>query len=140
MGMNLSIFTQVIGAPEDLSWCGSSHGLLTMDPVTLVAAQFAALFPSGVVPSGVVLGKVTATGKYAPYTSVATYGVGTDTPVYILGSTVDFSQGQLLLPSASWTDTSAAAMFHGQVIIAKLPTNNGYTAAVKTALPLISFV
>ncbi len=138
MALNLSIVTQTFGANEDMTWLGSAHGTTMMDPVTLLASAFVASFPTGVVPSGVVLGKVTATGKYVPY--LVGNGDGSQTPVGHLGGTVDFSQGSSNLASAAWTDVSAPLFFHGEVIVSKLPTNHGHTAAVTTALPLIKYV
>lgn len=138
MGMNLAIVTQSFGASEDQSWLGSAHGTNIADPVTLNAASFVAAFPTGVVPSGVLLGKITATGLYAPY--VDANADGTQVAAGILFSTVDFSQGLLNLPSASWTNTSAALFYHGEVIEAKLPANSGVDAAGKVDLNLIRFV
>lgn len=138
MGMNLAIVTQTFGATEDQSWLGSSHGTNLGDPITLNAASFASAFPTGVVPSGVVLGKITATGLYAPY--AAGNADGTQTPLGHLLTTHDFSQGIINLAAASWTNSSAPLFYHGEVIIAKLPAASGYVAAVATALPLIKYV
>jgi hypothetical protein len=138
MGMNLAIVTQTFGASEDQSWLGSAHGTNMADPVTLKASSFSTTWPGGVVPSGVVLGKITASGLYAPYASGNVDG--SQTPLGHLMVTVDFTGGLTNLPSASWTDQSAALLFHGEVIVAKLPANSGHTGAVTTALPLIKYV
>lgn len=138
MGMNLTIVSQSFGASEDQSWLGSAHGTNMADPITLKASSFSATWPGGVVPSGVVLGKITASGLYAPYASGNVDG--TQAPLGHLFTTVDFTQGTVNLPSASWTDTAAALYYHGSVIVSKLPANHGHTAAVTTALPLIKYV
>lgn len=49
-------------------WMGDLHGLDTTEGVTLDGSLFgAASFPDGLVQSGTILGKVTATGLYGPY-------------------------------------------------------------------------
>lgn len=39
---------------------------------------------NGVLPTGTVLGKVTASGKYVPYTAAATFGAGSNTALGVL--------------------------------------------------------
>lgn len=51
---------------DDQSWLGSAHGTNECDTITLDGAACLDAFPDGVIPSGVVLGKITATGKYGP--------------------------------------------------------------------------
>lgn len=138
MGMQLGIVTQTLGAVEDQSWLGSAHGTSEADPITLSAAAFAASFPTGFVPSGVVLGKVTATGLYVPY--LEGNADGSQTPVGHLFTSVDLTNGGLLPASANWANASAALLWHGEVIVAKLPANHGHTAAVTTALVRINYV
>lgn len=70
--MKLGITRETILPAEDHTWLGSAHGTQTADPITLDATLFdldpsTGDFPDGFIPSGVVLGKVTATDKYGPY-------------------------------------------------------------------------
>jgi hypothetical protein len=68
MGMRLGIVSETFSPAEDQSWLGSKHGVENATPITLDADKFLTTFPTGIVPSGVALGKITATGLYAPYT------------------------------------------------------------------------
>jgi hypothetical protein len=134
--MRLPITTEVFSASEDQSWLGSAHGTNECDPVTLNADLFLAAFPTGVVPSGVVVGKITATGLYAPYTDAATHGAGTDTAAGHLFTTVDLGG-----TTAAAVDRVAGALYwHGEVVESKLPTNHGLTAAAKADLTQIRYV
>lgn len=67
MPMRLAIASETWVSPEDQSWLGSAHGTNTGDSVTLDGDAFLSTWPSGVVPSGVVLAKRTSDGKYVPY-------------------------------------------------------------------------
>lgn len=51
---------------DDQSWLGSAHGTNECDTITLDGPACLDAFPDGVIPSGVVIGKITATGKYGP--------------------------------------------------------------------------
>lgn len=52
---------------DDQSWLGSAAGTNFCESIMLDGTLCLAAFPNGIIPSGTVLGKVTATGKYAPY-------------------------------------------------------------------------
>lgn len=54
---------------EDQSWLGSAHATDTGDTITidLSTFDFVTAFPNGFLPSGVALGKITATGEYGAY-------------------------------------------------------------------------
>jgi hypothetical protein len=54
---------------DDQSWLGSAHGTSSARTVTLQTSLFTANthYPNGYFPSGIPLGKVTATGLYGPY-------------------------------------------------------------------------
>lgn len=67
MGSNLPLVTETFSPGEDHSWLGKAIGTTECDTVTLDADSFLTTFPTGIVPSGVVLGKVTATGLYRQY-------------------------------------------------------------------------
>ena len=85
-------------------------------------------YPNGYLPSGLVLGKITATGKYGVYDSAATDG--RQNAAALLFSSVK-------VPAVLSTPVGAAAFVHGFVDPARLPIPAQVTAAVKTALNLI---
>ncbi|MGW1998145.1 hypothetical protein [Embleya sp. NPDC001921] len=66
--MDLSLRTETWGQ-DDQSWLGSQHGTEAARSITLDVSKFTANthYPSGYFPSGIPLGKVTATGLYGPY-------------------------------------------------------------------------
>lgn len=68
--MRLPITTEVFTPSEDQSWLGSAHGTNECDPITLDGDEFLTLFPTGIVPSGVVLYKHSG-GLYRPFGSVS---------------------------------------------------------------------
>ena len=114
-------------ATEDHSWLGSSHGTEATASITLDISKFtpATHYPNGYIPSGVVLGKVTATGKYGPYDDTANDGRAVAAGFLFA----------VVKPGASTATPIAAALLqHGVVVEAKLPTDNGIDAAAKTDL------
>jgi predicted thioesterase len=81
----------------------------------------------------VVVGKITATGLYVPYTDAGTHGVGSDVALGHLLTTVDLGG-----TTTATVDRVAAALYwHGEVVEAKLPANHGLTTAAKADLPQI---
>lgn len=125
--MRLAQQSTTYASPEDQSWLGSAHGTNMANPITLDGDTFLATFTTGIVPSGVALGKVTATGLYVPYTDAGTHGAGSDTMVGHLFTTLDLGG-----TTAATVDKVAGAIFmHGEIIEAKLPTGHGLTAAGK---------
>ena len=131
--MDLGIRTETFSPSEDQTWLGSAHGTNECDSLTLDDDVFLALaaFEDGIVPSGVVLGRVTASGLYVPYTDAATHGVGSDTARYHLFTTKAIRAGG---------QTSGAGFWHGEVLVANLPADNGLTAAGRADLPHIRYV
>lgn len=119
---------------EDQSWLGSSHGTETMDTITLDGSAFLTAFPDGIVPSGVVLGKITATGLYAPYSNAASDG--TEVAAGLLFQTMRLYG----TTGGTAVDTPASLFWHGEVVVAKLPTGNGLDTAGRADLPQIRFV
>lgn len=135
--MDLTLRTEAFQS-ENQSWLGSAHGTEEADSITLDGATLGAVFASGVVPSGVVLGKITATGLYGPYASGA--GDGRQTPVGHLLTTVELFIALRGDAAGVFHNVGGALFWHGEVIIANLPANSGYTGAVLTALPLVRYV
>jgi hypothetical protein len=104
-------------------WLGSDHGTNNADTITLDFSLFTAgtQFPNGYIPSGMSLGKVTATGVYGPYSDAAVDGRTT-------------LVGHLYQDVKVNTDNVAgkglgALLRHCHVILANLPANHGVDAA-----------
>jgi hypothetical protein len=70
MGMNLATRSEAFTPSEDQTWLGSAHGTSECNPITLDGDAFLSLFPTGIVPSGVVLYEH-ASGLYRPFAGVA---------------------------------------------------------------------
>lgn len=70
--MDISFHKDVF-AVEDHSWLGSRHGTDATRTITLDFSLFDANthYPNGYLPSGMVLGKVTLTGLYGPYSGTS---------------------------------------------------------------------
>lgn len=134
MGMNLGIRTETFTPPEDQRWLGSAHGTTECDSITLDGDAFLTTFPTGIVPSGVVLGKVTATGLYRQY--IDGNSDGTEVARGHLFTTTDLGG-----TTAGTVDKVAAALYwHGEVVEAKLPTGHGLNAAAKVDLAQVRYV
>jgi hypothetical protein len=113
---------------ENHSWLGSAHGTDAGRSITLDVSTFTAgtHYPNGYIPSGVVLGKITATGLYGPYNNGASDGR-------------EVAAGHLLTATevqaaATTIDVGAVLLEHGIVIEAKLPSGHGLDANGKTDL------
>jgi Bacteriophage lambda head decoration protein D len=116
--------------PEDNSWIASSHGLDTTETVTLDGAVGfvpATHFPTGVLPSGTAVAKVTASGKYGLYDDAA----GDGRTVF-----VGFTVGNVAISATK--SVGAAILIHGKVDESRLPF--AIAAAAKTDVPAIRFV
>jgi hypothetical protein len=100
-----------------------------MDSVVLDRStfDFDTAFPNGYLPSGVVLGKVTATGLYGLYADAGAGGL--DTAVGFLGADIEIDA---LL--AATVDELVPLYWHGEIDESKLPTGHGLTSAAKTDL------
>lgn len=114
---------------ENRSWLASNFGTDEPRSITLDISAFTAgtHYPNGFIPAGMILGKITATGIYGPYSDAAVDG--RQTAVGILFSSVK-------VPNTADTtiDAAGAMMEMGIVVEAKLPTNNGIDANGKTDL------
>lgn len=111
--MNLTTTTESF-QNEDQQWLGSSHGTDMGRSITLDTSAFTAgtHYPNGYFPSGLPLGRITATGLYAPYNNAL--ADGSETLAGFLLCTVD-------APSVNTIDVQGALLDHGRVIEAKLP-------------------
>lgn len=111
--MNLNPTSESFGQ-DDQSWLASAHGTSSARSITLDTSTFTAgtHYPAGHFPSGLPLGKITATGKYGPYSNAASDG--TEVLAGFLFTAVD-------APSVNTIDPQGAMLWHGAVIEAKLP-------------------
>lgn len=118
--MDLNVRT-VAYQTEDHSWLGSAHGTEATDSIVLDLNLFTAgtHYPKGFIPSGMPVGKVTATGKYGPYVGDATDGRGELAGHLFTSKTVN--------PGSRYI--GAALFTHGKVVVANLPANHGLDAA-----------
>jgi hypothetical protein len=121
---------------ENRSWLRGPDGTLPGDNPSIVldVSAFTAgtHYPSGFVPSGTVLGKITTSGLYAPYDPAATNG--SETAVEILFSSVTIGSGA--------TRVGGAGLHKGEVIPSKLPFQTGkgaLDADARTDLKLVNF-
>lgn len=130
--MDLTQKTETFQTPEDLSWLGKDLGFDDMDSITLDASAFSlTTFADGFIPSGVVLGKISASGKYGPYDGGASDG--TEVAAGFLGTTVAFT-------AQSGDNISGALLWIGEVVEANLPADNGVDSGAKADLTHIRFV
>ena len=68
--MNLSPVTETF-YQDNQTWLGSAHGTDSARSITLDTSAFTegTHYPNGYFPSGLPLGKITASGKYGPYSA-----------------------------------------------------------------------
>lgn len=121
--MDLSMRTETFGQ-EDQSWLGSAHGTDMARSITLDVSAFTANthYPQGFLLSGLPLGKITATGKYAPYVDANSDGTQTLAGFLLTAVRVNTLDNTI--------DVQGALYIHGVVVESKLPVTvdaNGHT-------------
>lgn len=123
--MDISVRDEVFGS-ENRAWLGSQHGTESNRSITLDVSTFTAAthYPDGVIPSGVVLGQITATGLFGPFDPNATDG--RDTAAGHLFNSIPVSAGA--------TNLGAPLLDHGAVVESKLPAASGLDATAKADL------
>lgn len=106
--------------PEDNSWLDSEHGTKAAKPVTLSLAAFnAAQYSNGKIPSGCVLGIITASGLYGPYDDTAGDGRAVAR---------GFLLGDVKVATGKTTGNLGGAMLRrGEVKTNRLPFQSGQT-------------
>lgn len=111
--MDLSTKIETFGQ-DNQSWLAAAHGQDAGVGITLDTSAFTAgtHYPNGYFPSGLPLGKITATGLYGPYNNAAADG----TEVF---------KGHLLAPvkapAVNTIDVGGVLFNHGNVVEANLP-------------------
>jgi hypothetical protein len=120
-GDEIALVTQTWGN-EDQRWIGGGgEEVYPNRSIILDRSAFSLVggtFPNGYIPSGVVLGKITAMGLYAPY--LDTNSDGTEVAAGFLYTTVAYNR------DAAATADIPATLFRGGIVITTyLPTGNG---------------
>lgn len=125
--MDISVRTET-SQVEDRSWLASAHGTEATASIVLDVSAFTAAthLPNGYIPSGVALGRISATGLYGPYNN--TLGNGQEVCAGFLFSAVAVAGG------TGGPDVAGALLEHGSVRESRLPANHGLDAAGKTDL------
>jgi hypothetical protein len=110
---------------ENRSWLGSRDGTDVTQSITLNTSLFTANthYPNGYVPSGTVLGRVTATGLYGPYDNAASDG--REVAVGFLYSNTKMRSGG--------PNVGAPIHWRGIVLAAKLPIASSSTGGLDAA-------
>ena len=120
---------------EDRSWYVGEHGHNIEINVPLDFTKFTgANFADGVVKSGCVLGKVTATGSYGAYDPAATDGRQT---------AVCHLHSSFRVPANTAAVATAAGVVHANVKVPRLPYQSGAGAldtAARTALRNVHYI
>lgn len=119
---------------EKRGWLWGEHGTEpgATPSVTLDVAAFtgATHYPNGHIPSGIVLGRITASGLYGPYDPAAVDG--TEDPAGLLFSSVAVRAGS--------TKIGGAILVHGFVDPARLPFPTGTGAADEAAQAALTLI
>lgn len=115
-------------ANGNLAWLRTRKGMSTALTVTLDLTTFTAgtHYPNGFLPSGLVLGKITASGKYGIYDNAAVDG--RTVAVGFLLNDENIPAGGTSVPVVT------ALLTEADVIEARLPSGNGLDANAKTDL------
>lgn len=118
MGTRIDVQTDGSWNADSQAWIANRKGMDTCRTITLDLALFDGTnhAPDGFIPSGTVLAKVTATGKYGPYDTAGAGGLEVATGH--LFDSVNMSVGDT-------HDVVAALFWEGIVRTAKLPAFSG---------------
>lgn len=119
--------TTTVTTVDDQRWLGSKHGTDTAFSVTLDLAQFAGLYPDGYIPSGVLLGRLTATQLVAPYDPHTPAADGSQVFLGILLEALGVRAGA--------GNPVGACFWHGRVLRANLPIAEGSPGGIVAATP-----
>lgn len=128
--MDFSIETTATGG-SDLTWLASSHGQDAGQPGTLNLTSLAsAINTFGIIPSGVAVGKITATGQYGLYTSGASNGTEV-LAGYVLSDVNARNLANVTNPSGK---AAFALLYHGAIKRSRLPLVAQRTAITHTTV------
>jgi hypothetical protein len=126
-GFDIAVTTDSFEGNEDRRWLGTRMGTLDMRSVTLDVSTFVAahLTAKGAIPSGTVLGKITASGLYGPYDPAAVDGRGVAAGFLFNTTKVGNGTGSDL---ASAADVGVPLYWHGIIKESFLPAFAGTVA------------
>lgn len=124
MGLDIKVSTEDYLGNEDRRWLGARLGADVCRSITLDASAFASYHVSerGFVPSGTVLGRITATGLYAPYDPAAANGLEVAAGLLFNSTKIGAGTGTDL---ATAGDVGAPLFWMGIVKKSFLPTFTG---------------
>lgn len=136
MVTDISVRSSATWGAEDRSWTIGEHGFDMSENATLDLSLFThANFTDGLIKSGTVLGLVTATGKYGPYSDAASDG--RQTAVGMLFNSVSTTGRDVSKPVAD------ALLTHFLCRAARLPYESGdgaLDANARNDLRLVRFI
>jgi hypothetical protein len=139
MAIDLSVRSRTF-LGSDPSWLASATGTTSARTVTLDLSKFdfASTFTGKMIPAGVVLGKITASGLYGPYDDGLATGVEVATG--FLFTDVDVSDFITDLSSTTLTGkrVTAPMLIRGIIKVANLPTGHGLDTAGRVDLKAAS--
>jgi len=119
MGISLDITRDTWGV-DNLDWLAERKGFDTCRPGTVDIALFVAEhYPEGFIPSGTVVGVVTATGRLGPYSPLLANGLETAFGHILQPVRVADRSGNAL------TRAGVAVLWEGVVLLSKLPNFAG---------------
>lgn len=103
-------------------WLVTAHGTEGTPSIPLRVASFTAAthYPNGYLLAGIVLGKITASGLYAPYVDAAVDGTGTAAGIL-------FASVRIPDLADLTHNTNGALVVHAFIDAAKLPIANAAT-------------
>lgn len=131
MAFDIAVRSYDYSGNEDRTWLRTRKGFDTCLPVTLDVSAFNAnhLTAKGAIPSGTALAKITATGKYGPYTTAdVTTGLGVCAG-FLFNTTVvgGPSNAGDATNLATAADVSVPLLWEGVIVLDKLPAFAGTT-------------
>jgi head decoration protein D len=123
-GFDIAVTVEGFEGNEDRRWLGTRKGTQDMRSITLDVSTFlpAHLADKGAIPSGTVLGKITATGLYGPYDNAASDGRQTAAGFLFTTTKVGTGTGADLATAA---DVGVALFWTGIIKQSKLPAFAG---------------
>lgn len=119
-GTNIAITTETFNQASDKRWLGTRMGLQDMRSITLDLSTFDdEHVANGFIPSGIALGKITASEKYGPYDPTTPAADGREDFAGHLWEAVKVTD------KATDADCGAALFWTGVVKTAFLPSFTG---------------
>ena len=129
MGYDLQRTETVFANPDQHDWLGSAHGTDSASSITLDTADLLSAYDDGQVPAGVEVSRNTTSGRY----ELGASGVGTthDRAGFLLHSVTARSSAPTVIGALLW---------HGRVLVDRVPVPDGGSAPSAINHPLIQLV